>query len=169
VLIEPNDGDDIYSILKSPRHSFDAGEVRELFKRVDENRVVTLSAALKKDIAVNLPKIYRRRSKLADYRTNPYVMLATASIMKLSDASEFASFLFNSKLAMGLETSFGKIIERAFLSGYPCGTNVKWADPPEKTAEFLREATAKGRAAKAAIRNNSIWREVDKATSTQSG
>ena len=63
---------------------------------------------------------------------------------------------------MGLETSFGKIIERAFLTGYPCNANVKWSDPPEKRAEFLTEAQAVGRSAKAAIRNNSIWREIDK-------
>lgn len=154
---------DLYAILKEPRHRFDAAEVKQLFRRVDQARVVQLAAVLKADIGVNLPKIYGRREKLADYRTNPYVMLATASIMELSDANEFASFLFNSKLAMGLETSFGKIIERAFLTGYPCIAPVKWSDPQEKMAEFLSEAQAVGRSAKAAIRNNSIWREIDKA------
>ena len=154
--------EDIYSVLKSPRHNFNAKELKKLFENVDQKRVLDLASVLKKDISVNLPKIYGRRSKLSDYRTNPYVMLATANIMELSDAGEFASFLFNSKLAMGLETSFGKIIERAFLSGYPADSNVKWGDPPEKIAEFEIEAKAEGRAAKAAVRNNSIWREIDK-------
>ncbi len=153
---------DIYAVLKAPRHSFDAAEVKQLFSRVDRVRVTQLATVLKADIGVNLPKIYGRRAKLSDYRTNPYVMLATASIMELSDATEFASFLFNSKLAMGLETSFGKIIERAFLTGYPCVAKVKWNDPPEKLAEFLTESMAVGRSEKAAIRNNSIWREIDK-------
>jgi hypothetical protein len=153
---------DIFVLLKAPRHSFDAQEVRNLFSKVDQSRVVTLAATLTADIGSNLPKIYGRRAKLSDYRTNPYVMLATANVMKLSDAEQFASFLFNSKLSMGLETSFGKIVERAFLSGYPCLGEAKWADPPEKVAEFLAEASAAGRAAKAAVRNNSIWREIDK-------
>lgn len=153
---------DIYALLKAPRHRFDAAEVRQLFARVDQDRVARLATALKADIGVNLPKIYGRRAKLSGYRTNPYVMLATASIMDLSDAAEFASFLFSYKLAMGLETSFGKIIERAFLAGYLGASDLKWRDPPEKIAEFLDEAQAVGRSAKAAIRNNSIWREIDK-------
>lgn len=153
---------DIYEVLKQPRHSFDATNLKKLFTKVDKDRVLTLAAVLKADVGVNLPKIYGRRSKLGDYRTNPYVMLATANIMGLDDAEQFASFLFNSKLSMGLETSFGKIIERAFLSAYPCHGNAKWSDPPEKLAEFLKEGEATGRSAKAAIRNNSIWREIDK-------
>lgn len=153
---------DIYFLLKSPRHSFNPKEIRYLLSLVDQSRVDILATTLRADIGINLPKIYGRRSKLSDYRTNPYVMLATANIMELSDAEMFANFLFNSKLAMGLETSFGKIIERAFLSGYPCNSDVKWRDPPEKIAEFLIEAGALGRSAKAALRNNSIWREIDK-------
>jgi hypothetical protein len=153
---------DIFTLLKAPRHSFEAIAIKRLFERVDQARVIQLAAVLKADIGENLPKIYGKRAKLSDYRTNPYVMLATASIMELSDPAEFANFLFNSKLAMGLETSFGKIVERAFLTGYPCVSNLKWSDPSEKLAEFLTEKQAEGRAAKAAIRNNSIWREIDK-------
>lgn len=153
---------DIYEVLKSPRHNFDAAEVKALFAKVSQERVVDLAGRLRSDIALNLPRIYGRRAKLSDYRANPYVMLATASIMDLSDPVEFASFLFNSKLSMGLETPFGKIVERAFLSGYPCEQPVKWNDPPEKMNEFLAEAAIVGRSAKAAQRNNSIWREIDK-------
>jgi len=160
-VADPDD-QGIYALLKAPRHSFDAQKLKTLFGVVDEKRVTKLATTLTADIGVNLPKIYGRRDKLADYRTNPYVMLATANVMKLADAEQFASFLFNSKLAMGLETSFGKIIERAFLSGYPCDSKDKWGDPPEKAAEFLVEGASPDRAAKAALRNNSIWREIDK-------
>lgn len=153
---------ELYDLLKEPRHTFDKDEIRRLFTRVDKARVEDLSARLKTDLAENLPKIYGRRSSISDYRTNPYVMLATTNIMELSDPEKFADFLFNSKLTMGLETSFGKVVERAFVNGYPCDRNVKWADPEEKLAEFAEEKKAKGRAAKAAIRNKSVWREIDK-------
>ncbi|MCC5980846.1 MAG: hypothetical protein JJU26_03905 [Oceanicaulis sp.] len=153
---------DIYSILKSPRHRFSAKEVGNLFNKVDERRVRGLSEMIREDIRENLPKVYGRRKALPDYRANPYVLLATAHVMELGDPERFANFLFNSKLAMGLETSFGKLVERAFVGGYPCGAAVTWSDPPEKLAEFAAEKAAEGRAAKAAIRNGSIWREIDK-------
>ncbi len=89
-------------------------------------------------------------------------MLATANIMGLSDPEVFANFLFNSKLAMGLETSFGKIIERALVGSYPCETNAKWSDPVEKLAEFAEESRLPTRQAKAIARSKSIWREIDK-------
>lgn len=153
---------ELFELLKAPRHEFDADEIKKLFGFVCQARVERLSKTLEADLTVNLPNIYNRRKKLADYRANPYVLLATANVMNLSDPSKFADFLFNSKLSMGLETSFGKIIERAFVSGYPCDINDGWADPPEKVAEFEAEKRATGRQAKAAIRNNSIWREIDK-------
>lgn len=152
----------LYEILKEPRHSFETEVVKALFSKASQERVTRLAEVLKTDIALNFPRIYGKRSKLADYRTNPYVMLATANIMGLGDPEEFASFLFNSKLSMGLETSFGKLIERAVVRHYPCGLNVAWRDPPEKIDEFMIEAQASGRAAKAALRNNSVWREIDK-------
>lgn len=153
---------ELYEILKSPHRNFDKSHIKNLFSCVKESRVIELSVRLKDDLSINLPKQYSRRSALSDYRTNPYVLLATANIMGLSDPNKFADFLFNSKLTMGLETSFGKLIERAFVQGYPVGSKLKWRDPPEKLAEFDEEKKAEGRAAKAALRSNSIWREIDK-------
>ncbi|WP_281023714.1 PmeII family type II restriction endonuclease [Minwuia sp. IMCC3009] len=154
---------DLYDILKEPRHPFDKIEIKRLFALVDQARVYDLARRLKDDLALSLPAAYGRRKVLSDYRTNPYVLLATTNIMELSDPDRFADFLFNSKLTMGLETSFGKLIERAFVQGYPSDTNVKWGDPKEKIAEFEREKLEhKGRSARAAARSNSIWREIDK-------
>jgi len=147
---------------KAPIRTFDPTEVKRLFALADRTRVQSLADRLSADIEKNLPKIYNRRKHLADYRANPYVLLATANIMGLSDATEFASFLFNSKLSMGLETSFGKIIEREFLSSYPCDGDAKWRDPPEKLREFEQLKDIKGREAKARFRNSSVWREIDK-------
>ena len=127
---------DLYDVLKEPTHPFDKAEVKRLFGLVDQGRVRDLAQRLKDDLAKSLPASYGRRKALSDYRTNPYVMLATTNIMELSDPERFADFLFNSKLTMGLETSFGKLIERAFVQGYPSNTNAKWADPDEKVAEF---------------------------------
>lgn len=153
---------DIYTVLRGPKHHFSADDIKRLFALVSRERVETLAAKLEADLRTNLPQMYGRRESLADYRANPYVLLATANLMDLSKPEAFASFLFNSKLAMGLETSFGKIVERAFVGGYPLDCDVKWTDPPEKIAEFAVERNASGRAAKAAIRNNSVWREIDK-------
>lgn len=153
---------ELYELLRAPRHEFNAESIKQFFECVSQERVESLAETLRADLAENLPRIYNRRKSLADYRANPYVLLATANIMELSDPKNFASFLFNSKLAMGLETSFGKIIERTYVGGYPCDKDEVWADPPEKIAEFAEEKKAKGRAAKAAIRNKSVWREIDK-------
>jgi len=152
----------LFAILKKPSHTFSEEKIKALFAETSEVRVNTLAENLKSDLARNLPAIYRRRSALSDYRTNPYVMLATASIMELSEADEFASFLFNSKLSMGLETSFGKIVERAFIVNLPNNTNEKWSDPDEKISEQEAISKLKGREAKSAARNNSKWREIDK-------
>ena len=153
---------ELYSVLKGAHDIFDRENVKRLFRRIDQVRVDDLAKRLKDDLANNLPKIYGRRSALSDYRTNPYVMLATANIMGLADPMRFADFLFNSKLMMGLETSFGKIVERAFIQKYPVDSNTKWRDPPEKITEFEEEKNADGREAKSALRSNSIWREIDK-------
>jgi len=153
---------DLYARLKAPVRNYEPAEVKRLFALADKERVQSLASRLKEDIEVNLPKIYNRRKHLSDYRANPYVLLATANIMGLGDADSFASFLFNSKLSMGLETSFGKIIERQFLSSYPCEGEAKWRDPPEKLAEFELLREIKGRPEKARFRNASVWREIDK-------
>jgi hypothetical protein len=151
----------LFEALKAPRHSFDAREIVALFRRVSESRVTTLAAALSKYIAVNLPAAFERRDGLADYRTNPYVLLTSASVMNLSEPARFAEFLFNSKLYMALETSFGKSVEGTFTGLYPIASREKWREAPEKTAE---SAALEGlsRQEKARRRTASVWREVDK-------
>lgn len=153
---------ELYALLREPHHPFSKADIKALFAKTDRDRVKSLAAVLKADLAVNLPNIYGRRKSLPDYRTNPYVMLATTNIMGLSNPDKFANFLFNSKLAMGLETSFGKIIERSLVGGYPCESNAKWSDPIEKIEEFAEEKKAPSKQAKAGLRSASIWREIDK-------
>ena len=108
-----------FSALKARRHIFDPAEVVDLFGAVNEARVDTLAAALSGYIGTNLPLAFERRNGLADYRTNPYVLMTSASVMNLADPARFGDFLFNSKLYMALETSFGKQIEAAFVGQYP--------------------------------------------------
>ena len=109
----------------------------------------------------NLPSAVEKRSGLQDYRTNPYVLMTSASVMKLNDPRVFASFLLNSKLYMSLETSFGKSIEAAFLQLYPIANENKWGDPEEKMAEF-EELDGLNPEEKAQRRISSVWREIDK-------
>jgi len=150
-----------FKVLKAPRHNFDVNEIGRLFQSVSEPRVDTLAAALSGYIRENLPATFEKRNGLADYRTNPYVLMTSASAMNLDAPAAFGTFLFNSKLYMALETSFGKSIEAAFVAQYPITTENKWIEAPEKRAEFnaleglSREAKAKRRVA-------SVWREIDK-------
>jgi hypothetical protein len=97
----------------------------------------------------------------ADYRTNPYVLMASPSVMNLNEPETFGSFLFNSKLYMALETSFGKSIEAAFVGCYPIGGGAAWGTAPEKEAEFAALAGL-SREEKARRRMSSVWRDVDK-------
>ena len=82
--------------------------------------------------------------------------------MRLGDPERFASFLFNSKLYMALETSFGKSVESALVGHYPATSEAKWSDPAEKLAEFA-ELEGLGRQDRARRRTSSVWREIDKA------
>jgi hypothetical protein len=147
--------------LRSQRHRFDSKEIIKLFAQVDEARVHALAKALGGYISTNLPAAFEKRDGLADYRTNPYVLMTSATVMKLSDPSRFGDFLFNSKLYMALETSFGKQIEAAFVGQYPLKASHKWTDAPEKVAE---DAALKGlnREQRAQRRVNSVWREIDR-------
>jgi len=81
--------------------------------------------------------------------------------MNLGDPSAFAAFLFNSKMYMALETSFGKSVEAALVNPYPICSSAKWDDPPEKLAEFA-ELEGLSREEKARRRTQSVWREIDK-------
>lgn len=156
-------GDAFFDVLRSAPHHYRPEEVAKLFESVSEDRVKTLAGVLATYITTNLPEAIDRRDGLADYRTNPYVLLTSASVMNLDEPARFAAFLFNTKLYMGLETSFGKSIEAAFLAPYPLHPDAKhkWIDAPEKIAEF---AKLKGlaREEKAQVRSGSVWREVDK-------
>lgn len=151
----------LYSVLKCNAHTYDATSVSGLLKSVSEQRVLMLADSLAAYIVKNLPTAIDKRKGLGDYRANPYVLLTSASIMHLSDPQAFADFLFNNKLYMGLETSFGKSIEAAFVSHYPVATQAKWEDAQEKLAEF---AGLQGLSdeQKARERVSSVWREIDK-------
>lgn len=150
-----------FSALKSRRHVFSPEEIVGLFNQVDEARVDTLAAALTGYISTNLPVAFERRNGLADYRTNPYVLMTSASVMNLADPARFGDFLFNSKLYMALETSFGKQIEAAFVGQYPIAATHRWTDAPEKLAEFALLAGL-NRQARAQQRLSSVWREIDR-------
>nr|WP_233280922.1 PmeII family type II restriction endonuclease [Devosia oryziradicis] len=147
--------------LRSRRHVFDTAEIVALFKLVDEGRVDALSNSLRGYISTNLPAAFEKREGLSDYRTNPYVLMTSASVMGLSDPAKFGDFLFNSKLYMALETSFGKQIEAAFVGQYPLIADHRWTDAPEKVAEFAALAGL-DREARAQKRVGSVWREIDR-------
>lgn len=155
--------DPFYRVLRGSVHVFRPDELARLLPLIDRRRVDGLATALSTYISVNLPSAIERRDGLADYRTNPYVLMTSAWVMKLEDPKRFADFLFNNKLYMGLETSFGKSIEAAFVGPYPLarGTLTKWVDPPEKVAE-AGALTGLSREEKAKKRTGSVWREIDK-------
>lgn len=153
-----------YKAIKSQRHSFDPAQIAALLVQTNKDRVEALSDAISTYIIKNLPEAIERRKGLAEYRTNPYVLLTSASVMQLVGSDGFASFLFNNKLYMGLETSFGKSIESVLVLPYPvgAGANNRWKEPPEKVAESKALADL-AQEEKAQKRIDSVWREVDKA------
>lgn len=155
--------DPFFDLLRTPVHRLEPTEIKGLFDRVDQGRVEKLAGLLSEYIGLNLPIAIERREGLADYKINPYVLLTCANVMKLEDWNLFANFLFNTKLYAGLETSFGKSIESTVVGGYPLhpGTTSKWADPPEKVAEFATYERL-SREEKAKKRTSSVWREIDK-------
>lgn len=153
-----------YDKLRSRRVAFRHDQLVEDFAEVDQGRVATLASALASYIYKYLPIAIHRRKHLGDYRATPYVLMTSASIMGLSDLDRFAKFLVDNKLYMGLETFFGKSIESRVVGLYPAGDEVeqRWADPPEKVAES-RGLVGLSNEEKARVRNNSVWREIDKA------
>jgi len=157
----PSKANPFFSALREQRHRFDPAEIIALFKRVDAERVRALAHELSTYIGVNLPAAFEKRNALSDYRTNPYVLMTSASVMSLDDPAKFGAFLFNSKLYMALETSFGKSIEAAFVGGYPLVGKSKWVEPPEKIAEF-RRLEGLNREERAKRRVDSVWREIDR-------
>lgn len=124
-----------FEVLRSARRRYDPREIAELLHQVSQRRIEAMASALTEYINVNLPKAFDRRKGLADYRTNPYVLMTSATIMNLDSPKRFADFLANSKLYMGLETSFGKSIENIFKY-YPVVSKQRWSSPDEKIKEF---------------------------------
>jgi len=154
--------DPLYDVLKAPKHQYRPEEIARLFSKVSKRRVEHLAGVLSHYIVENLPAAIEKRGGLADYRTNPYVLMASANIMELDSTSRFADFLFNNKLYMGLESSFGKSIETAIVGAYPIGVTAghRWIEPPEKVAEAA-SLKGMGREQKARKRRESVWREID--------
>ncbi|HUY92661.1 MAG TPA: PmeII family type II restriction endonuclease [Pirellulales bacterium] len=153
-----------YKAIKARSHGFQPALVASLLALTDKERVEALSEAISTYIVKNLPEAIERREGLAEYCTNPYVLLTSASVMRLVESDQFASFLFNNKLYMGLETSFGKSIESVLVVPYPAGTALRdrWKEPPEKIEESKTLANL-AQEEKAQKRIDSVWREVDKA------
>ena len=152
-----------YSILKSQQHAYVPEDVVRLLSQIDAKRLESLTVEIGNYIGTNLPLAIERRGGLEDYRTNPYVLMTCANVMKLEKPEDFAKFLFDSKFYMGLETSFGKSMEAAFVNPYPVKSKdgEKWDDPPEKVAEAVAlEGLANEE--KALKRTSSVWREIDK-------
>jgi len=153
----------LFEVLKAAKHIFEGPKIADLLKLVDRDRTLAIAGKLASYIEKNLPQAVERRESLNDYRTNPYVLLTAATVMRLGDPERFASFLFNSKLYMALETSFGKSVEATLVGHYPVKSkpDARWGEPAEKTAEF---ATLKGlsRQDRARKRTSSVWREIDK-------
>jgi len=150
-----------YSVLKSRHYTFDSAEMGSLFDQVNPERVMIVAQILSEYLRANLPSAIDKRSALIDYRTNPYVLMTAASVMSLDSPPEFSTFLFNSKLYMALETSFGKSIEAIVSDPYPHGSIAKWSDPQEKRVESELLAGL-SQEDKARQRMNSVWREIDK-------
>lgn len=71
--------------LKARRHVYARAEVATLFQRVSEPRVEALASKLIGYITTNLPAAFEKRDGINAYRTNPYVLITAASVMKLGN------------------------------------------------------------------------------------
>jgi hypothetical protein len=151
----------LFDALRIQRHHFNQTQIVALFGKMDRVRLVNLCNTLAEYIGTNVPAAFEKRNGLSDYRTNPYVLMTAASLTNLDDPTAFGTFLFNSKLYMALETSFGKSIEAAFVGQYPIRADVRWTDPPEKLVEF-EALRGLAREARAQQRSASVWREIDR-------
>lgn len=151
-----------YRRVKARRSTFDQTEVTTLLGMVDQGRVEALASALQAYLSTNLPEVLDKRRSLSAYRMNPYVLMTSASTMKLDAANPLARFLFDTKFYMSLETSFGKSIESQVVGVYPIGAEPlgRWGSPVEKAAESMALA-ALSNEEKALRRTESVWREID--------
>lgn len=163
-MFEPDDRLPTSCIGRKIPMPFNPDDVADLFGKVSEKRVRDLSSKLKSHLNTTMPEAIYSRKKLQDYRTNPYVLMATSSVRGLEDTADLAHFLINNKLYMGLETAFGKTIEGQVMPEYPIGSGPgqSWEDPREKLAEFAAlEGRGLTQAEKSRARNTSVWREID--------
>lgn len=152
-----------YKAIKQRRY-YDPDTVAAWFQEASQSRVEDIAIAMEGYISTNLPKAIRSKSTLGDYRTSPYVLMATAGALRLEDLRELSKFLVDIKLYMGLETSFGKSIETIIMGNYPIGTppESRWASPTEKDEEFATYAGL-SQEERSARRVDSVWREIDSA------
>ena len=152
-----------YRAIKQTR-PYDPDLVGTWFRDVSRERVDEIAEAMESYISTNLPRAIRSKTKLGDYRTSPYVLMATAGALRLDDLQDLSKFLVDIKLYMGLETSFGKSIEQVVMHSYPAGTSPeeRWGSPIEKIEE---QSALAGLSAeeKSARRVDSVWREIDAA------
>lgn len=120
-----------YKRVKSRASVFDQAELTAQLSMVDRDRVEALASAIQAYLSANLPAVLESRRSLGAYRMNPYVLMSSASTMKLDAANPLARFLFDTKFYMSLETSFGKSIESQIVGVYPIGTEVagRWGSP----------------------------------------
>jgi hypothetical protein len=160
-LIDETSGNPLYKVLTQDQKLFSAPRVSEILSKVDHARVQELGYKLATYISTKVPQAINKRKGLADYRINPYVVMTSASFMRLTNSVDFGRFLVHSKLYAGLETSFGKSIESVVVGEYPFLSQVRWIDPPEKVAE-QNSLSGLSRQEKARRRRISVWREIDK-------
>jgi len=140
-------------------NKYDQIELTNFFSLLNETKIKTMAESLNIYLSKNLSETILKKGGLKDYKTNPYVLITSASSVKWADIRDFAKFLFNSKLYAGLETSFGKQVETQIIPYYPTQDN-NWSLPTEKIAE-AKQLEGLGLEQKAGIRAESIWREID--------
>jgi hypothetical protein len=150
-----------YDLCRSKNQAFSPTEIHQLFQSVNDQRIQSISSDISGYIESNLPKHFNKRKKLPDYRSNPYVLMTSASALNLDNPNVFAKFLFDSKFYTALETSFGKSVESIFIKHYPINNSMKWEESPEKISE-LAGLAGLTRQEKAKARLKSIWREIDR-------
>lgn len=153
---------EFFNLLKQQPAGLSPSQALACLDRVDKQRVDALAQRFSTYIATNVPRSIDQRKNLADYRINPYVIITAAQALGLGDPNTFARFLVHSKVYAGLETSFGKCIEKEGFVEYPIGGYSSWQDPAEKIEE-LNDLRGLAREEKARRRTASVWREIDKA------
>lgn len=153
---------DFYNSIKqySPYHQ---ELIATWFGQISRDRIHKIANSMSSYISQYMPEQIRKKKTLSDYRTSPYVLMATAGALNLENIIDLSKFLVDTKLYMGLETSFGKSIEKVVMKHFPIDSNSsEWGEPLEKIEEF---ETYKGltREEKSARRVDSVWREIDAA------